>query len=61
MGSTCFLHRTIELCLPDDTVRTLTELLCDCISFVDDKVLVEDLEYFASLEVGHRGTALLAL
>ena len=46
---------------PDDTVCTLTEFLCDCISLVDDEVLVEDLEYFAPLEVGHPEIVLLGL
>ena len=45
---------------PDNTVRTLTELFCDRISFVNDKVLVEDLEYLAPLEVGHFEIVLLS-
>jgi hypothetical protein len=39
--------------VPDDAVGTLTELLCDIVALVDDKLLVEDLEDLAVGEVGH--------
>lgn len=38
---------------PDDAVCALAKLLGDGISLVDDKVLVEDLENFASVKVRH--------
>lgn len=34
---------------PDDTISTLTQLLGDGITLVDDKVLVKDLEDFPAL------------
>jgi hypothetical protein len=38
---------------PDDSVRALAEFLGDGVALVDHKVLVEDLEYFSSLEIRH--------
>lgn len=35
--------------LPDDAIRTLTQLLGDIVVLVDDEVLVEDLEDLATL------------
>lgn len=35
--------------LPDDTVGTLAKLFGDGVTFIDDKVLVEDLEDFPAL------------
>ena len=40
---------------PDDTVSTLSQLLGNGISLVDNKVLVEDLEDLSSLQICHRG------
>jgi hypothetical protein len=39
--------------VPDDAVGTLTELFCNIVALVDDKLLVEDLEDLAVGEVGH--------
>ena len=44
-----------ECDIPDDSVGTLAKLLCDGIAFVNNKVLVEDLENLASREVRHFG------
>jgi hypothetical protein len=38
---------------PDNTVGSLAELLGNGVALIDHKVLVEDLEYFASLEIRH--------
>ena len=38
---------------PDNTISSLTELLCDSVSLIDDEVLVEDLEDLSSLKVRH--------
>lgn len=38
---------------PNNSVCSLAQLLGDGVALVDDKVLVEDLEGFAALEVGH--------
>lgn len=38
---------------PYYAVGSLTQLLGDGISFVNDKVLVKDLEYLSSLEIRH--------
>lgn len=40
---------------PDDTVGTLSDLLGHGVAFVDNKVLVKDLEDLASLEIAHGG------
>lgn len=39
--------------LPDDSVGTLSKLLCHGVSLIDNKILVEDLEDLSSLKVGH--------
>lgn len=38
---------------PDNAICALAELLGDCVALIDHKVLVEDLEYFPSLEIRH--------
>ena len=35
--------------VPDNTISTLSQLLCDGVSLVDNEVLVEDLEDLSSL------------
>lgn len=39
--------------VPNDAICTLTQLFCDSVSFVNDEVLVEDLEDLAARHVGH--------
>lgn len=39
--------------LPDNAVCALAQLLGDIVALIDDKVLVEDLEDLATLQVGH--------
>ena len=39
--------------VPDNSISTLSKFLCYGVSLINDKVLVEDLEYFATLELGH--------
>jgi hypothetical protein len=41
--------------LPNDTVGTLTQLFGNSVVFIDDKVLVEDLEDLATLKLSHGG------
>ena len=43
------------LLVPNDSVGALAQLLCHIVPFVDDELLVEDLEHFAACEVGHGG------
>lgn len=43
----------MEAHIPDDTISTLSQLLCDSVSLVHDEVLVEDLEDLAPLQIGH--------
>lgn len=38
---------------PDNSISSLAEFLGDCVALIDYKVLVEDLEYFSSLEIRH--------
>lgn len=38
---------------PDNSIRSLAEFLGDGVALVNYKVLVKDLEYFASLEIRH--------
>jgi hypothetical protein len=44
-----------RICVPNDSVCTLTKLLGDIVSFIDDEFLVEDLEDLAALEIGGHG------
>jgi len=39
--------------IPDDTIGALAQLLGHRVALVDDKVLVEDLEHLASLQIRH--------
>ena len=39
--------------LPDYAIGSLTKLLSNIVTFIDDKVLVEDLEDLAALEISH--------
>lgn len=41
------------MCLPNDTVSALSQLLCDIVLLVDNEVLVEDLEDLATLQISH--------
>jgi hypothetical protein len=49
-GAGLDLDRVSKFDLPDDTISTLTKLLCDYISLINDEVLVENLEGLPSLE-----------
>ena len=40
-------------CLPDYAIGSLAKLLSDIVTFINDKVLVEDLEDLAALEISH--------
>lgn len=42
-------ERSIRVSSPDNTVGSLTEFLGDCVSLIDNKVLVKDLEDLSSL------------
>lgn len=46
----------VALDLPDDTICTLTQLFRNCVSLIDHKILIEDLEHFAPTHVGHGGS-----
>lgn len=46
-------YREVERHLPDYTVSSLTELLGDIITLINDEVLVEDLEDLTALEICH--------
>ena len=48
-----WLHTVIENNTPDNAVSSLTKLLCHGISFIDDKVLIEDFENLPPLQVRH--------
>jgi hypothetical protein len=39
--------------VPDNTISTLTKLLCDRVSFINDKVLVKNLKHLSSYEICH--------
>ena len=39
--------------VPDNTISTLSQLLCDGVSLVDNEVLVEDLKDLPSLKIRH--------
>ena len=43
----------MERRLPDYTVSSLTELLGDIVTLINDEVLVEDLEDLTALEICH--------
>ena len=47
----------MERRLPDYTVSSLTELLGDIVTLINDEVLVEDLEDLTTLEICHLGAA----
>jgi hypothetical protein len=38
-------------CIPDNAISSLTQLLSDYISLIDNKFLVEDLEGLTALEI----------
>jgi hypothetical protein len=40
---------------PDNTVSSLSQFLGDCVSLIDDEVLVEHLEHLSSLKIRHCG------
>lgn len=44
-----FGARAVAPDLPDDAVSTLTQLFCNGVTFIDDEVLIEDLEHFPAL------------
>jgi len=46
-------HSRIRGNIPNDSISPLTELLCDCVSLVDNEVLVEDLKDLPSLKIRH--------
>jgi hypothetical protein len=45
---------TVDLgsALPDDSIRSLSEFLCHIILLIDHKLLIENLEDLAALEIG---------
>ena len=38
---------------PNDTVRSLTELLRDVVALINDEVLIENLEHLSALKIRH--------
>jgi len=39
--------------IPNDAISTLSKLLCDCVSLINDEVLIEDLEDLATSHIRH--------
>ena len=46
-------HLKKDKCLPDYAIGSLAKLLGNIVTFINDKVLVEDLEDLAALEISH--------
>ena len=47
------MHQKKDKCLPDYAIGSLAKLLGNIVTFINDKVLVEDLEDLAALEISH--------
>ena len=54
-------HLKKDNCLPDYAIGSLAKLLGNIVTFINDKVLVEDLENLAALEISHVVGAAMAL
>ena len=46
-------HLKKDKCLPDYAIGSLAKLLGNIVTFINNKVLVEDLEDLAALEISH--------
>ena len=46
-------HLKKDKCVPDYAISSLAKLLGNIVTFINDKVLVEDLEDLATLEISH--------
>lgn len=54
-------HLKKDNCLPDYAVGSLAQLLGNIVTFINDEVLVEDLEDLAALEISHVVGAAMSL
>ena len=47
------IHQKKDNFVPDYAIGSLAKLLCNIVTFINNKVLVEDLEDLAALEISH--------